>query len=54
MVGFPVVDCKMWPGGMLHVYQRACDFVLKCGGTISDTSRHRHDMTEILLKVTLN
>ena len=42
---FPAVNCKMWRGGML--YQCACDIAFKCGSTISATSRHRHDMTEI-------
>ena len=36
------------------LYQCACDIAFKCGSTISATSRHRHDMTEITLKVTLN
>ena len=52
MVGFPVIDCKMWLGGML--YQCACNITFKCGSTISDTSRHSHDMTEIPLKVKVN
>ena len=52
MVGFPIVDCKMCPGVML--YQCACDTAFKCGSTISATNRHHHDMTEIMLKVTLN
>ena len=44
--------CRLWPGGML--YQCACDIAFKCGSTISATSRQHRDMTEILLKVTLN
>ena len=55
MIGFPVVDCKMCPGGML--YQCACNIAFKCGSTTSATSRHCHDhddMTEIPFKVTLN
>ena len=39
-------------GGMLC--QCAYNIAFKCGSTISATSRHLHDMTDILLKVTLN
>ena len=49
MVGFLVVDCKM-----RLLYHCACDVAFQCGGTISATSRHRHNMIEIMLKVTLN
>ena len=52
MDGSPVVDCKMWLGGMLC--QCACDIAFKCGNTIPATSRRRRDMTEKMLKVTLN
>ena len=32
----------------------ACDIAFRCGSTISATSRHYHDITKIMLKVTLN
>ena len=49
---FPIVDCKMRLGGML--YQCSCGITFRCGSTISATCRHRHDVIEIMLKVTLN
>ena len=45
--GGPVVAhlrCAIWD-------QCACDIAFRCGSTMSATSRHRHDMTEIMLKV---
>ena len=36
------------------LYQCACDMAFRYGSTITATSRHHHDFTEIMLKVTLN
>ena len=52
MVVFPIVDCKMWPFG--NLYLCPCKIAFKCGSTISATSRHQHNMTEIRLEVTVN